>query len=265
MDSIQKARDDLERTSILFESMEETTTLTPLLKDELAVGCRTLKFLRDNDFSDVEMMESTRQDIVSRLQNHWAEVFKGLNETGWLFYNMRLYRVFLRQALLCDYTREPVPEYRLVTSFARARTAERRATDTNYDIRLIPLFKEMMVDREHAESKCDSVLPAGIYQSRVHSLVEDCRWDELALTICKDRVLATRLREQDAFPNWAWKSFLGGIDHLQKKYFDDLKDAQHFQPSQNARKATAERALKSPNPPAYSDLYGSKTDPEIQN
>lgn len=231
-------------------------SLTPLLKSELEAASRMLEILKDIKSSEIEMARSAARDLVDRLYDHWTKLYTNPVDVGWLFSNMSDMQAFLRQALLCDYAKIACSQVPLIRSFAQFRVSPEERYRNIYQNRVVPLLEEMMLNREFVETKLDTLINWLTYHSPIPGLITDCRWEDLANTISKDRALATRLQQQNVFTNYDWALIREGMEKTQKEYFDDLVDAKHFRLSRKAQKLTAKRNTD-PTPPSYSLLFGS--------
>ena len=254
---IEALRRLLNHDEVSYELLSDNVLLPPLLKNEVDAASRALNALKNVEVSDLEAMRSAATDIVTPVHEHWTKIYKDPIAAGWFFSNLPALRGFLKEALLCDYGRGSSSSFPAIRGFARARVSAKQRGRDNYQARMVSVIEEMMLDREHVEMKLNTLVQHETYYSGIPGVIGDCRWEDLARTLCKDRELATTLHQQDPFKDSEWKKICGGIERILKEYFDGLVDAKHFRLSQKAEKLTAKRNTAA-KPPSYSALYGSE-------
>ena len=197
---IEALRRLLGHDEVSYGLLSDNVLLPPLLKSEVDAASRALNALRNVEVGDVEAVRSAATDIVTPLHEQWTKIYKDPIAAGWFFSNLPALRGFLKEALLCDYGRGSSSSFPafvdlLVLECQPSREAEITIRPAWSQL----VIEEMMLDREHIEMKLNSLVQHETYYSGIPSVIGDCRWEDLARTLCKDRELATTLHQQDPF------------------------------------------------------------------
>jgi hypothetical protein len=245
----------IEHRILNFESLL-LEHLTPLLRKQahhaIALHREALKH------SNVDPYLKDLDDLHEQLTEHWTKVYGDFLSRVYLSQDILAFYQFLIEELLKDYANQPstVSGWTLNRAkYIAEQDGDTGAKDNNnvgtlYQIHVVYPLEEMMVNREHVESKLRSA--AAGQGSDIQRFIDKCDWSSLATALINDRDLTLNLLEgqqpnANMFGTNTYKRILQGIDEIKDKYFTELSDRSTFTINTHARELSARLASNHAN------------------